>query len=213
MHVRLNLLNSYFKGIAFWVVFNDGIYQSNGNYSLTVLNFDNFNLLSFNTYRMLLGQDLDYQSMATINPTMTQIIYGAYLFFCGILSMSILVALVTYKLKEYISIYIYNNSYDKSSLIIVLQLFYNRALDSVKSRVKCEQLSAILEFRNKTCIEYHYNLFSRLCKRKSTLLYERFDLLSFDYMTENCNPLVSPSILDEMKRKAFILKTRGMFKI
>ena len=110
MHVRLNLLNSYFKGIAFWVVFNDGIYQSNGNYSLTVLNFDNFNLLSFNTYRMLLGQDLDYQSMATINPTMTQIIYGAYLFFCGILSMSILVALVTYKLKEYISIYIYNNS-------------------------------------------------------------------------------------------------------
>jgi hypothetical protein len=51
---------------------------------------------------MLLGQDLDYQSMATINLTMTQIIYGAYLFFCGILSMSILVALVTYKLKEYI---------------------------------------------------------------------------------------------------------------
>ena len=83
----------------------------------------------------------------------------------------------------------------------------------MKSRVKCEQLAAILECRNKQCIEYHYNLLLKLCKKKSAQLYERFDLLSYDYMMENCNPFVLPSMEDEMKRKTFILKTRGMFKI
>ena len=46
-----------------------------------------------------------FKDMTSINPTMTQIIYGSYLFFCGIFSINILIALMTNKLKEYINLH------------------------------------------------------------------------------------------------------------
>ena len=99
--------------------------------------------------------------------------------------------------------------------MVIINTFFllKSGFESVKTRVKCDQIGVILEYRNKLCVECNYNLLANIFSKSTSYLHERFDFIGYDFMVQHCNPLILPPIETEMKIKNIIFKTRGTFKI